>query len=168
MLGQRHQLILKLDYNEAISFAEKYFATVADSAGHLLSALVGRCCAVYQPHDAIEFPSLQGFQQSTIAVSPLHSTFCSILLRMCLRAQVVLHGESFWNFMHAKCIPSRKQQLQFTFSFPIICIIIFTFCQNVNITSEISLILSPAIFLRQFSVLQIVLAENLQSTFFKN
>lgn len=42
-------LILKLDYNEEILFAEKYFATVADSAGHLLSALVGRCCAVYQP-----------------------------------------------------------------------------------------------------------------------
>lgn len=165
MLGWRHQLILKLDYNEALSFAEKYFATVADSAGHLLSALVGRCCTVYQPHDAIEFPSLQGFQQSTIAVSPLHSTFCSILLRMCLR---VLHGESFWNFMHAKCIPSRKQQQQFTFSFPIICNIIFTFSQNVNITSEISLILSPAIFPRQFSVLQIVLAEKLQSVFFKN
>lgn len=95
MLGWRCLLILKLPYNEAISFAEKYFSTVADSAAeHLLSPLVGRCCAVYQTHDTVEFPSLQGFQQSMAAVSPPCSTLCSILLRVCLRVQVVLHGES--------------------------------------------------------------------------
>lgn len=66
-------LLLQLGYKEPSSSKENDFTAAAGSAaGHLPSPLADRCYAVSQLQSAIEFPSVQRFQQSPHEVSPLH------------------------------------------------------------------------------------------------
>lgn len=119
---------------EPSSSAGRYLATVAGSAPrHLLSPLVDSCCVIYQLHGTIDFPSLQGLQQSLAALSPPAPTFiasfslCTRGCRLCCAG-----NHCGIHFVHANCIPSYN-----------FCT---NFCWNVNnITSQFSLILPTVI-----------------------